>query len=365
MDYRSLFINKDKVVLASIDLACVVGDLEEAVALNQVSYWIEKYKETNHNFKDGKYWVYNSYQKWHDDNFPFWHTSKIQRIFKSLEKKGLLISANYNNAGFDKTKWYSIDYEKLQKMMDECICENEQSSTEDENTLSDNESSLIENEQSLIDSDCSIPVDYIQDNTTEDNNRDYNTENIDNSFSEEKVRSNSQQVGSVTPLRGELNSFSGEKKSQTKEKHGKTYSKKELEQINNKMPYRAEMIANKITNNALLSRNVKDFVEYFLHERRKRIESPHMPMSDITLAKIVAVLTDGIKVDRGTYVDWYFPIVDDSTKNSAYYEEVVDEYFNTKFKCKTDYSLSHFTQENVLTNIMNHCGKENWCMSDV
>ena len=173
MDCRSLFINKDKVVLASIDLACVVGDLEEAVALNQVSYWIEKYKETNHNFKDGKYWVYNSYQKWHDDNFPFWHTSKIQRIFKSLEKKGLLISANYNNAGFDKTKWYSIDYEKLQKMMDERICKNEQSSTEDENTLFDNELSLIENEQSLIDSDCPIPVDYIQENTTEDNNRHY------------------------------------------------------------------------------------------------------------------------------------------------------------------------------------------------
>lgn len=60
MNCRSLFINKDKVVLASIDLACVVGDLEEAVVLNQVSYWIEKYKETNHNFKDGKYWVYNS-----------------------------------------------------------------------------------------------------------------------------------------------------------------------------------------------------------------------------------------------------------------------------------------------------------------
>ena len=364
MNCRSLFIDKDKVVLASIDLACVVGDLEEAVALNQVSYWIEKYKETNHNFKDGKYWVYNSYQKWHDDNFPFWHTSKIQRIFKSLERKGLLISANYNSAGFDKTKWYSIDYEKLQKMMDEHICKNEKSSTEDENTLSDNESSLIENEQSLIESDCPIPVEYIQENTTEDNNRDYSTENTDNSFSEEKVRSNSQRVVSVTPLRGELNSFSGEKKSQTKEKHGKTYSQKELEQINTRMPYRAEMMANKITNNSALAKDVRVFIEYFLRERSKHIGTPHMPLSDITLAKIVTVLIDGIKVDRGDYIDCYFPLVDILTENNNY-EEVVNEYFNTRFKSKTDYSLSHFTQEKILTNIMNHCGKENWSMSDI
>ena len=35
------------------------------------------------------------------------------RAFNSLEKQGLLITANYNKAGFDKTKWYRIDYEKL------------------------------------------------------------------------------------------------------------------------------------------------------------------------------------------------------------------------------------------------------------
>ncbi len=172
MNYKELLINKDKVVMASVDLACVIGDCEEAIVLNQVSYWIERYREINRNCKDGRFWVYNSYQKWHDDNFPFWHPSKIQRIFKSLEKKGLLLSANHNNAGFDKTKWYTIDYEKLQRMADDyesesSLIENEQSLIRNEQSLPKYESPLIRNEQSLIAGEYPIPEDTTE-NTTED-----------------------------------------------------------------------------------------------------------------------------------------------------------------------------------------------------
>lgn len=171
MNYRELLINKDKVVMASVDLACVIGDCEEAIVLNQVSYWIERYKEINRNYKDGRFWVYNSYQKWHDDNFPFWHPSKIQRIFKSLENKGLLLSANLNNAGFDKTKWYTIDYEELQKMANNyenksSLLENEQSLPENEQSLLIIKSPLPGNERSLIAGEYPIPEDTTE-NTTE------------------------------------------------------------------------------------------------------------------------------------------------------------------------------------------------------
>lgn len=179
MNYRELLINKDKVVMASVDLACVIGDCEEAIILNQVSYWIERYKEINRNFRDGRFWVYNSYQKWHDDNFPFWHPSKIQRIFKSLESKGLLLSANLNNAGFDKTKWYTIDYERLQRMADDyetkspllgnerSLLENEQRLLGNERSLLKDESPLLKNEQSLIAGEYPIPEDTTE-NTTKD-----------------------------------------------------------------------------------------------------------------------------------------------------------------------------------------------------
>lgn len=183
MNYKELLINKDKVVMASVDLACVIGDCEEAIVLNQVSYWIERYREINRNCKDGRFWVYNSYQKWHDDNFPFWHPSKIQRIFKSLENKGLLLSANHNNAGFDKTKWYTIDYEKLQRMADDyesesplfengqSLLENEQWLIRNEQSLPKYESPLIRNEQSLIAGEYPIPEDTTE-STTEDTTED-------------------------------------------------------------------------------------------------------------------------------------------------------------------------------------------------
>ena len=181
MNYKELLINKDKVVMTSVDLAIIIGDLEEAIVLNQVSYWLEKYREISHNFKDKRYWVYNSYQKWHDDNFPFWSPKKIQRIFRSLEKKGLLLSANYNSVGFDKTKWYSINYNKLQAMINNYENQNKQSLLTDEQSLLTDEQSLLTDEQSLLAGEQSllageqpIPEDTTKDTTkgtTEGTNR--------------------------------------------------------------------------------------------------------------------------------------------------------------------------------------------------
>jgi len=190
-------------------------------------------------------------------------------------------------------------------------------------------------------------------NDIKDDNTD---ENIDNSFSEEKDPSNSPE--------GQCNSFSGEKKGTHSPKQNKPLSEKELEQANYKMPHRACKIAYSLTNNKDLANNVMDFFQYFLDERKKHTGTWHIPLSDTTLAKVVATLIEDIKVDRGDYEDTYFSLVIDTPGNNDY-EEVVDKYFETKFKSKVDYSIVHFTQENVLINIMNHCGKENWCTSGI
>ncbi len=92
-------------------LATLIG-LNEAIVIQQVHYWIKNKEKANQDYIDGRYWVYNTYEQW-QAQFPFWHINTIQRTFKSLEKKGLLIVGNYNKAGFDKTKWYTIDYDVL------------------------------------------------------------------------------------------------------------------------------------------------------------------------------------------------------------------------------------------------------------
>ena len=88
-------------------LAVKIG-LNEAIILQQIHYWLLK----SNNIRDGYKWVYNSYSEW-NKQFPFFSRNTMIRAFNSLEKQGLLITANYNKAGFDKTKWYRIDYEKL------------------------------------------------------------------------------------------------------------------------------------------------------------------------------------------------------------------------------------------------------------
>lgn len=90
-------------------LAAMLNSLDEAVILQRIHYWIEK----RQNYREGRYWVYNSMENWMQQ-FP-WIKSRttLTRYFNNLEKKGLLITGNYNKAGFDKTKWYTIDYSTL------------------------------------------------------------------------------------------------------------------------------------------------------------------------------------------------------------------------------------------------------------
>ena len=99
----------ERPLLVLPSLAAGLQSLDEAVILQQIHYWIEK----KQNYRDGRYWVYNSMGNWMQQ-FP-WIKSRttLTRYFNNLEKKGLLITGNYNKAGFDKTKWYTIDYSAL------------------------------------------------------------------------------------------------------------------------------------------------------------------------------------------------------------------------------------------------------------
>lgn len=101
----------DRPLVIQPKLAELLGDLDEAVILQQIHYWLEK----RLNIKDEYSWVYNSMVEW-NKQFPWLAIATLKRKFKSLEDKGLLITANYNKAKFDKTKWYRIDYNALNEM---------------------------------------------------------------------------------------------------------------------------------------------------------------------------------------------------------------------------------------------------------
>ena len=95
------------------ELACKVG-INEAIILQQIHYWCENNRKTNRNFHDGRYWTYNTFDQW-AEQFPWLTKRHIQNLFAKLEKSGYLISGNYNKMKMDRTKWYTLDYEKIKE----------------------------------------------------------------------------------------------------------------------------------------------------------------------------------------------------------------------------------------------------------
>lgn len=89
-------------------LAVILG-LNEALVLQQVHFLLQ---HTKHNY-DNRPWIYNSYPQW-VKTFPFFSESTVKRTIHSLERTGILIASNYNKLAIDKTKWYTIDYDKLE-----------------------------------------------------------------------------------------------------------------------------------------------------------------------------------------------------------------------------------------------------------
>lgn len=81
--------------------------VEKAVILYNLRFWLEKNKANEKNLHDGYYWTYNS-AKAFAALFPYYNASKIHRLLTQLENDGLVLSGNYNKAGYDRTKWYSM-----------------------------------------------------------------------------------------------------------------------------------------------------------------------------------------------------------------------------------------------------------------
>jgi len=113
---KKLLLDEPPMVIIP-SLAKQIG-LNEAIVLQQVHYWLELNRKTNKNYRDGHYWTYNTLNGW-QDQFSWWTTKTISRIFTSLKKQGLIITSNYNKMKIDRTNWYRIDYDVLDNLTED------------------------------------------------------------------------------------------------------------------------------------------------------------------------------------------------------------------------------------------------------
>ena len=91
-------------------LAVEIG-LNEAIFLQQVQYWISREAGI---YSHGHRWIYNTVRQW-QEQFPFWSESTIKRTISSLEKQQVLFSATVGDA-FNKTKAYTINYDRIEEI---------------------------------------------------------------------------------------------------------------------------------------------------------------------------------------------------------------------------------------------------------
>ena len=85
---------------------------EEAVFLDSIVYWYRTNRANNHNFRDGRWWTYNSIRAF-EDIFPWWSAKQIRRIAASCREQGAIIAGEFNEDRRDRSLWYTPGDELL------------------------------------------------------------------------------------------------------------------------------------------------------------------------------------------------------------------------------------------------------------
>jgi hypothetical protein len=307
MNFKELFIDKSKTLIVNTDLALVLGDLNEAIVLNQLNYWLEINKKADKNFIDDRYWVYNSYSDWKAKDFPYWSEKTIQRTFTRLENKGVVVSANYNKLAIDKTKWYTINVKQLQELVDKF--------NSDKNRMTNQQDNMTDRQDKMTcrEGQNDRPLPEI---TTENIDRDYTTENK-YALSESKDSS-----------RGDIYAFSAEKggsKSDVIKNLAVEFADCEPSD------WRIE--------------ELKHIIDYFLEQYNKTLNMSHIRITAQALIKIV--------------INYFEPVGNYMIDNSAYgfddyYKELIDYYLQTKYKIngkEVTKSLQHFMSGMIRENL--------------
>lgn len=120
VDGRLLFLSQD--------LGIRIG-IEEALFVQQLYYRLE----TRGVEKEGHIWYRQTYQGW-AKQCPQWNIRKIKRLVMKLERYQIIISSNkFNSFKTDRSKWYRIDYEKIDQIVQSEVYIQEELLPEEEN----------------------------------------------------------------------------------------------------------------------------------------------------------------------------------------------------------------------------------------
>lgn len=343
MNYKELLFNKDKVLSFYPELAVILNKydkilaeeefnngktnkngkkrragtlgLNEAIIINQISYWNEINKKSGNNFKDGYYWTYNTYEKWSKSDFPYWSADTIRKTITALEEIGVIISTDkYNSYKIDNTKWYRVDYDKLQEII---------------NIVEEKETQVTQEEYESCDCVCESYIDghsnvhkTIPENTTDTTNRDYHSENT--VISPTELNTN-KFASSPTGLH---TSLSDERKGRSKSKEKWVVTKNHIVSVMDKLGY-GELADE--TQSAIA------VFRYYYMMYKQKTGKAHPRLND-------KAMTD-------TLVNFVDSLSEIDCIDCDYYSYMIDEHFSNNYGKEIDYSIRHFMNIGILKKL--------------
>lgn len=119
-----------KPIILNRELAIMFGDSDTALIFQQIHYWLninkqnaEKGLSNINTYYQNRFWCFQTYEQW-EQEFNWLSYNTIRNKIKKLEKLGVVISGNFNKLSIDRTKWYSIDYQKLLELQNAVLQKN-------------------------------------------------------------------------------------------------------------------------------------------------------------------------------------------------------------------------------------------------
>lgn len=310
MNFNELFIDKSNTLIINTDLALVLGDLNEAIVLNQLNYWLGINRKAGKNFIDDRYWVYNSYSDWKAKDFPYWSEKTIQRTFTRLENKGVVVSANYNKLGIDKTKWYTIDTERLQELVDEF--------NSDEDKMTNRQDNMTDRQDKMTcrEGQSDRPLPEI---TTENINRDYNSE------------------------------ITGEVHTSVSEKQTARVTRQDMQAKKDDMLNRFSEICDNSIENETIRRTVKSSFHRYMCLYENYFCKAHPILTDKTLTNVCLSLSNVTDTEHNHF-EWTDVYLTDKTGLTGL-DRMVNEHFRRTHRRETNYSITHFAKSDYLLQL--------------
>ena len=310
MNFNELFVDKSKTLIINTDLALALGDLNEAIVLNQLNYWLGINRKAGKNFIDDRYWVYNSYSDWKARDFPYWSEKTIQRTFTRLENKGVVVSANYNKLAIDKTKWYTIDTEKLQELVDEF--------NSDEDKMTNRQDNMTDRQDKMTcrEGQCDRPLPEI---TTENINRDYNSE------------------------------ITGEVHTSVSEKQTARVTRQDMQAKKDDMLNRFSEICDNSVENETIREVVKNAFRRYMNLYETYFCKVHPILTDKTLTNVCLSLSNVADTEHNHF-EWTDVYLTDKTGLTGL-DRMVNEHFRRTHRRETNYSITHFAKSDYLLQL--------------